>query len=234
VGDSLTQGVGDSTGNGGYVGILNNTINQINHLVEFGNYGHRGDRTDQLLKRLDDPNVSTAIADADIVLMTIGANDIMQVVKENFTNLNMKEFKEERVHYEARLREIFAKIRKMNPETEIYLVGFYNPYDKYFKDIEELAMIVDEWNSAGKAITEELDHVNYIPTKDLFDDTDEDLFAEDNFHSNDLGYQRMAKRVLEYLTKQERSAQCPDKSVRLRRNGSYYFIFCSRSISLCS
>jgi len=204
VGDSLTQGVGDSTGNGGYVGILNNTINQINHLVEFGNYGHRGDRTDQLLKRLDDPNVSTAIADADIVLMTIGANDIMQVVKENFTNLNMKEFKEERVHYEARLREIFAKIRKMNPETEIYLVGFYNPYDKYFKDIEELAMIVDEWNSAGKAITEELDHVNYIPTKDLFDDTDEDLFAEDNFHPNDLGYQRMAKRVLEYLTKQER------------------------------
>src|SRR5699024_9881253 len=117
VGDSLTQGVGDCTGKGSYVGILNNTINQINHLVEFGNYGHRCDRSDQLLKRLDDPNVSTANADADIVLMTIGANDIMQVVKENFTNLNMKEFKEERVHYEARLREIFAKIRKMNPET---------------------------------------------------------------------------------------------------------------------
>src|SRR5699024_3221697 len=83
VGDSLTQGGGDSTGNGVYVGILNNTINQINHLVEFGNYGYRGDRTDQLLKRLDDLNVSTAIADAYIVLMTIGANDIMQVVKEN-------------------------------------------------------------------------------------------------------------------------------------------------------
>src|SRR5690625_1301500 len=82
VGDSLTQGVGDSTGNGGYVGILNNTVNQINHLVEFDNYGHRGDRTDQLLKRMDAPNVSTSIADADIVLMTIGANDIMQVVKE--------------------------------------------------------------------------------------------------------------------------------------------------------
>ena len=204
VGDSLTQGVGDSTGNGGYVGILNNTVSQMNHLVEFDNYGHRGDRTDQLLKRLDDPNVSTSIADADIVLMTIGANDIMQVLKDNFTNLNMEEFKEERVHFEARLREIFAKIRKMNPDIEIYLVGFYNPYDKYFKDIEELAMIVEDWNSASEAITEELDHVNYIPTKDLFDDTDEDIFAEDNFHPNDLGYQRMAKRVLEYLTKQER------------------------------
>lgn len=204
VGDSLTQGVGDSTGNGGYVGILDKKISQTNKRVEFENYGHRGDRSDQLLKRLDDPKVSTAISDADIVLITIGANDIMQVLKENFTNLNIEEFKDERVHYEKRLKSVFSKIQGLNPDTEIYLIGFYNPYDRYFKDIEELAIIVDEWNSAGKAITEKLDNVTYIPTKDLFDDTDEEIFAEDNFHPNDLGYQRMAKRVLEYLTKQER------------------------------
>jgi len=204
IGDSLTQGVGDSTKQGGYVGILDNTINQNNQVANFYNFGHRGDRTDQLRKRLDNPKVSSAIQDADIILITIGANDIMQVLKDNITNLTLNKFREERVHYEARLRDIFSEIRRLNADANIFLIGFYNPYDKYFKDIKELAIIVDEWNGTGEAITEELENVAFIPTSDLFDKTDKDLIAEDNFHPNNRGYQLMAKRVLMYLTKQER------------------------------
>lgn len=204
VGDSLTQGVGDSTKEGGYVGVLDKALNQENHLVDFDNFGHHGDRTDQLLKRLQDPKVSTAIADADIVLITIGANDIMKVLKNNITNLTFQKFKEERVYYEGRLRDIFSEINDINEDAEIYLIGFYNPYDQYFKDIKELGLIVNDWNSTGESITEELDNVTYIPTKDLFDNPRQELFAEDNFHPNDLGYRKMAKRILQYLTKQER------------------------------
>ena len=52
IGDSLTEGVGDETESGGYVGILNHTFedNQLNIRIE--NYGKKGNRTDQLLKRL--------------------------------------------------------------------------------------------------------------------------------------------------------------------------------------
>lgn len=201
VGDSLTQGIGDSTKEGGYVGILDKALNQKSQLVEFDNFGNHGDRTDQLLKRLKNPQVSNAVADADIVLITIGANDIMQVLKENITNLTFQKFREERVYYEGRLRNIFSEISDINDDAEIFLIGFYNPYSQYFKDIKELGLIVDEWNSTGESITEELDHVTFIPTKDLFDNPQEDLFAEDNFHPNDLGYKKMAKRVLKYLSK---------------------------------
>jgi lysophospholipase L1-like esterase len=204
VGDSLTQGVGDSTGEGGYVGILDKTINQKNQIAEFENFGHHGDRTDQLLKRLKRPEVSAAVHDADIVLITIGANDIMQVLKDNITNLTYQKFKEERVYYEGRLRDVLTEITDLNSEAEVYLIGFYNPYDKYFKDIKELALIVNDYNSTGETVTKEFDQVTYIPTKDLFDDPSEDIFADDNFHPNDLGYRKMAKRVLKYITKQER------------------------------
>lgn len=201
IGDSLTQGVGDEKNEGGYVGILDQTINKNSQLVKFDNFGVRGNRTDQLLKRLDNEDVSAAIEDADIIIITIGANDIMQVVKENFTNLTFKDFVQERVNYEERLRSIFDKINELNPDTDdVYLIGFYNPFEQYFSDIKELNIIVDEWNKTSKAVVGSYDSITYIPTADLFEDTEADLFAEDNFHPNHLGYQRIAKRVLEYLT----------------------------------
>src|SRR5699024_3559851 len=52
IGDSLTQGVGDATNSGGYVGILDDVVNDDIQTATFDNFGHAGDRTDQLLKRM--------------------------------------------------------------------------------------------------------------------------------------------------------------------------------------
>ena len=95
IGDSLTEGIGDQTESGGYVGILNQTFedNQLNIRIE--NYGKKGNRTDQLLKRLDQDDIASAIKKADIVLITIGANDIMKVVKNNILNLTTEPFNRE-------------------------------------------------------------------------------------------------------------------------------------------
>lgn len=203
IGDSLTQGVGATNEQGGYVGILDRSINKEEDLVAFDNLGIRGNRSDQLLSRLEDPEVVDSIHQSDIVLITIGANDIMQVVKENFTNLKMEDFDEARGSYEDRLRQIFSKIHDISPKSQIYLLGFYDPFSKYFQEIKELSVIVEEWNGTSRKVTEELDNTMYIPTTDLFEGSEADLFSEDNFHPNDKGYKRIAKRVLEYLTSEE-------------------------------
>ncbi|MGY0693341.1 SGNH/GDSL hydrolase family protein [Virgibacillus sp. FSP13] len=199
IGDSLTQGVGDTTGDGGYVGILNKSLNKNNQLVEFENYGKRGNRSDQLLKRLDKPEIATSIKQADIIAITIGANDIMKVLKENFSNLSYKDFAQERDNYKHRLTTIFDKVTELNPDANVYLLGFYNPFAKYFPEIKELSTIVKDWNTTGKNVAKEYENVTFIPTIDLFANSDVDLFAEDNFHPNTHGYKLMAKRVLEYL-----------------------------------
>lgn len=203
IGDSLTQGVGDTTGNGGYVGILDRLVNQKKKLVEFENYGKRGNRSDHLLKRLDKPEIAESIDKSDIVLITIGANDIMKVFKETFPNLEYADFVNKRKDYEKRLRRIFDKINALNKDTEIYLIGFYNPFEKYFPEIKELGMIVHDWNQTGMSVAKDYENVTFIPTIDLFRHTDADLFAADNFHPNTYGYQLMAKRILEYVTENE-------------------------------
>src|SRR5690606_390590 len=141
IGDSLTQGVGDETGNGGYVGILEEKLVADNYQVSIDNFGKRGNRTDQLLKRLDNEEIVRSIEKADIVLITIGANDIMKIVKDNFMNLTEEPFMEERDPYGERLAQILARISSMNDEAKIYLLGFYNPFERYFSDIEALHQI---------------------------------------------------------------------------------------------
>ncbi|WP_239984520.1 SGNH/GDSL hydrolase family protein [Lentibacillus sediminis] len=203
IGDSLTKGVGAEQEEGGYVGILNRAINEETELVTFENYGVRGHRSDQLLARLDEPEITSSIEQADIVLMTIGANDIMKVVKETFTDLNLEDFAEARIDYENRLEQILLVMQEINPDSEIYLVGFYNPFSTYFEDIEELDFIISAWNDTGRTLAQQHENVTFIPTVDLFEDSEADLFALDNFHPNDLGYRLIAQRVLDYITEEE-------------------------------
>ncbi|WP_340002436.1 SGNH/GDSL hydrolase family protein [Oceanobacillus sp. FSL K6-0127] len=200
IGDSLTQGVGDETDQGGYIGILDRTINDGLQSVEIVNFGKRGNRTDQLLKRLEQEKIAREIADSDLVLITIGANDIMKIARENIMHLVIDDFVAEMDGYESRIRQIFETIIALNPDTHIYLVGFYNPFQQYFKDIKELDLIVGAWNTASSNIASEYENITFIPTEDLFTVKATNLFAEDNFHPNYEGYYLIAERVLDYIT----------------------------------
>lgn len=199
IGDSLTEGIGDETKSGGYVGILNHTFEDNNLNITVENFGKKGNRSDQLLKRLEKEEIASSIKDADIVLITIGANDIMKVLKSNFMNVTMEPFQEERVKYGERLTAIFTKINELNPDTQIYLMGFYNPFERHFGEIQELGIIIDNWNETGKLISEQYENVEFIPTKDLYSNPNLDLLADDEFHPNTTGYKLMAQRILEYL-----------------------------------
>ena len=199
IGDSLTQGVGDDVVEGGYVGIIENTLQNENENIEIQNFGKRGNRTDQLIKRLAKPEISEALEEAEVVLITIGANDIMKIAKNNFLDLRYEPFALGEKKYEQRLRTIFETVLSRNPEARIFLAGFYNPFAKYFGHIEELNNIVRNWNATASHVALDYEQVHYIPIHDLFEDTERDLLAEDNFHPNHQGYMLMAERILEHI-----------------------------------
>ncbi|MFD2923557.1 SGNH/GDSL hydrolase family protein [Halobacillus naozhouensis] len=202
IGDSLTQGVGDRTDNGGYVGILEETLNSNieGEDINIENYGKRGNRTDHLLERMEEEEMASSIEEADIVLVTIGANDMMNVVKNNFTSLNYEDFAAEQAGYEKRLHEVMQRIEELNPDAPFYLIGLYNPFSKYFDNIPELTQIINEWNRIGKEVVSEHDQAVFIPIKDIFaGKLDEYLWKQDHFHPNEKGYKQIAKRVLEVI-----------------------------------
>jgi lysophospholipase L1-like esterase len=198
IGDSLTQGVGDSKDNGGYLPYLQNKLEKEPSItsVEMINHGIRGNRTDQLLKRLDKTRIKEDIKQADSIVVTIGGNDIMKVFKQNFSNLELNQFDSAKIGYEKRLRQILDKVRSENDPAQIYLVGVYNPFSKWFGDFYELDMIMNDWNESGKEIIEEYDSAYFIEIADIFENPKEDLlYAEDYFHPNDRGYELIATRI---------------------------------------
>ncbi|WP_182200806.1 SGNH/GDSL hydrolase family protein [Paraliobacillus salinarum] len=207
IGDSLTQGVGDLTNNGGYVGVIEDSLSDKSKPITIENYGKRGNRSDQLLKRLEDKQIQSSIKKADMILLTIGANDIMKVVKSNVMNLQEEPFEQARKEYRLRLQEIFDKMLQLSPDADIYLIGFFNPFEGYFDDIEELESILTNWNQTGQELTQNSSQLHYIPTKDLFQLKDVNLLAEDNFHPNTTGYTLMGERILTYIRPTIEAAQ---------------------------
>src|SRR5699024_6526628 len=86
-GDSLRNGVGDETDNSGYVGLIEDNLENE---IDIDNFGISGYRSDQLLKLIKEPDTQNSLKEADLVLMTIGANDMMKVFKRDFSHLKVE------------------------------------------------------------------------------------------------------------------------------------------------
>ncbi|WP_251552340.1 SGNH/GDSL hydrolase family protein [Neobacillus muris] len=203
-GDSLTEGIGDSTGQGGYLPYLKSMLEKSKGIneVDFLNYGVKGNRTTQLLKRLQSTEMKLAIQKADLVIITIGGNDIMKVVRDNISSLQINDFIEEKENYQEHLTQIMDTVVQENPNASIVLVGLYNPFYKWFSDIQELDEIVEEWNVTGQTVIANYSNAYFVEIEDLFEKSTEDLLYTDNFHPNDKGYELIAGRLNKAMEEQ--------------------------------
>ncbi|RST73131.1 GDSL family lipase [Siminovitchia acidinfaciens] len=205
VGDSLTQGVGADDKLGGYIPFLKEDLEKLKSInkVEFENHGKKGNRTDQLLKRLKQQSVMADIMEADMVIITIGGNDVMQVFRENLLGLKLNKFIAAEDAYQERLDEIIALIRSYNSDAGIVLVGIYNPFIKWFSDIKEMDQVVDNWNNVSYETVTKYNHTLFVPVADIFENNEESLLYTDYFHPNTRGYELIAERIYDYLVAED-------------------------------
>lgn len=200
-GDSLTEGVGDSTDQGGYLPYLKTMLEKEKGIkeVDFYNYGVTGNRTTQLLKRLQSKEMKNALPKADMVILTIGGNDLMKVVRSNISNLQLSVFTKEKESYMTHLKQIMDAIVQENSNASIVLIGMYNPFSVVFSNIQEMNEIVSDWNRAGQTVIANYPNSYFVDIEDLFLNANENLLYTDNFHPNDKGYALIAGRLNETL-----------------------------------
>jgi lysophospholipase L1-like esterase len=179
LGDSITWGVGSSTGNG-YRGPLWNMLAADGHPVDFvgtlrggsmsdpDNEGHSGYRIDQI----------AALADAaliryrpNVVTLHIGTNDLQGATQADTAI--------------ARLRSLIGQITADVPDATVLvasLVVSTSASEERYRGAynQGVARIVSDARAAGK-------HVAHVDMSGL---TTADL--ADTLHPNDAGYQKMA------------------------------------------
>ncbi|CAM4216226.1 SGNH/GDSL hydrolase family protein [Streptococcus penaeicida] len=223
IGDSLTEGVGDSTGQGGFIPLLKKDIEAHYPVtIQIQNYGVSGNTSLQILKRMrQDRSLQADLKQADLMTLTVGGNDVMAVIRKDLTNLDMSSFDQPMLDYQERLGKIIAIAKKSNKDIHIYVLGIYNPFYLNFPEMTQMQEIVDNWNQKTKETLSQYKNVHFVPINDqLYKGIDgkegivqsegdkkrilnDVLYSGDHFHPNNIGYQIMSDTVMESIKKHE-------------------------------
>lgn len=172
LGDSLTHGVGDPENKGGYVHMIKQKLNKEHNVsVTTNNFGKTGDRSDQIEKRVEtSKKLQDALEDADVITMTVGGNDLMQVMQNNFMALAAnkldKVMPKEEEKYDAKLSSLFAAVRKYNSKAPIFLISVYNPFYVYFPNLTPMQEYTEEWNKIAESHAEKDDKMEFVDVCD--------------------------------------------------------------------
>ncbi|ARP42780.1 GDSL family lipase [Geobacillus thermodenitrificans] len=202
LGDSLTEGVGDGEGKGGYVGRLVPLLAAEDRVrtVTVTNLGKRGRRSGELEPVVDAHQGE--LKRADLILLTIGGNDVMNVVRSHFFDLSYERFAKESKLFADRLDHLLISLRIANPDAVIVLVGLYNPFSTTLPNIPEIDDVIAEWNKASQVVLSRYDRTIFVDIQDIFTDRDE-LLHRDEFHPNAAGYEQISTRVYHALNEQK-------------------------------
>jgi len=209
IGDSLTEGIGDSKSvGGGYVTRLTNRVHDKYKVkAESHNYGVSGDTSQQILARLkSDKKMHHDLPDADIITVTVGGNDFMHLLQRKGLDLTEGNIADEQVQFDKRLNTLLTNIRSYNGKAPIYLIGIYNPFSIYLSNVANAKTAFINWNKASAKVASTFNETYFIDINNLYQPkgiakkikktgSNPYLYTKDHFHPNGTGYDMMTDKV---------------------------------------
>ncbi|MDG0789605.1 GDSL-type esterase/lipase family protein [Cohnella ginsengisoli] len=206
IGDSLTRGVGDVAGKGYVEDSLAQLSESLGKPVRLnGNLAVSGLEAAELDDKLDGKAMQDAVAGADLVLLTIGGNDLFRSSQQAGGSIAEgggvdPDLAERRLPAtEERLKAVFTKLRALNPSVRIAYVSLYNPFYELAQLRAPIASILADWNGYAAHLAEADGNIVVVPTVDLFQSQSARYLSSDHFHPNEAGYARIAVRVAQAL-----------------------------------
>jgi lysophospholipase L1-like esterase len=196
LGDSLTKGIGDETGKG-YIGHLKDELTVANdkQVSIIGNLAVSGHRSDQLQDVLKQAGVRYTISKANMIVLTIGGNDLFSVGQDE---VDVSLIETRMPDALARLADTLKTINTINPKAQLYYTGLYNPFSELDNGMQS-SQAVQTWNFEVFALINQYPQMTFVPSFDLFSKNPKAYLASDQFHPNEMGYERIAKRIAQVV-----------------------------------
>lgn len=205
LGDSLAYGEGPNNKKiKGYSDYVKDYLTQKNLLETYiPNFAEKGQRTYDLINLINDNkkitinkkniSIQNALIKADLVTLSIGANDILNKIDTNSYNKNQI------YNYIDELTKDLNKLLKLMREyckEDIILVGYYNPY--YIED-NTTTEIFNYLNKKYKEIAKEY-NVKYIEIDTIFKENPNFLSPND-IHPTKEGYKAISGEIIGQINK---------------------------------
>jgi lysophospholipase L1-like esterase len=191
LGDSVAHGAGDEQ-RLGLPGWLDRELRTKSSVVSATlNLGIDGARTANVARALREPNVREAIGQADVIVLSVGGNDLYGDPWARLISTIWPWYSRERTL--VRVERVVAVIQQMNPAARIYLLGLYNPYRR-----SSVASWIDTqvnlWDGGLIQEFASTSGVTVIRIADLLV-RDDRISPIDHFHPGALGYAAIARRL---------------------------------------
>lgn len=196
LGDSLAYGFGDASGRG-FAGDVAEWYRQSGKIVIESNLGIGGLTSGGLLAELGQPAVQRTVRSADLILLSIGGNDLND--SAGLPQINSRRVALAQRSFTSHLTSILSDISRWNPLATIVIVGLYNPYGDIAVARPHTDAIVQDWNLAEERVAWRFPHTVVAETFDLFALHPGAFLYLDHFHPNRAGYARIARRIWQDL-----------------------------------
>ncbi len=216
IGDSLAAGVTPDNGLGkGYSDFLAELIHSAGTLKSYNKgFSFPGYKTTDVLKDIQQnvtkdvygigyvektAKLQQSIKDAEVITISAGANDVLPLLKKDPTTgmatvdqqLLMTTIQQVGVNYKL----IMAQINQINPDAQVYVMGYYNPFPYMSADMQP--MLNQLQGMLDKAITAGLEGTQAIlvPTgAQIAADYKVYLPNPANIHLSEAGYKKVTEQ----------------------------------------
>ena len=194
LGDSLARGAGDPSGLG-IGGRLDEELRRRGVKARRTyNVAVNGARTPQLLEVLDRPNVQRMLAESNVIIVSIGGNDLWG--GNDWRQAPPADPDAAMGTVLERIETAVGKIRKANPKARIFFIGLYNPFVSTPAG-KTFTSLVSRWNARLLQVLGNDPDFTLVATADLF--SHRDRLALDRFHPGAEGYELIARRIADAL-----------------------------------
>lgn len=203
LGDSLANGQSTGKKVKSYSDYVRDYLKEQNLLETYINeYAENGYRTTDLIKAIKDNKKITrnkkeitlqnALIKADLVTISIGANDILTKINEKITYDEIYNYIDDLTDD---IDELFKLMREYCKE-DIVLVGYYNPYI----ESKETSDIFDYLNDSYKEISKKY-KIIYVEIDLLFRENPDFLPSTNDIHPSKAGYKAIAGQIIGSVNK---------------------------------
>lgn len=195
MGDSIAYGTGDTENKGignRYRELIkdNNPKKIIQSNISVPGYESR----DLALLIKDKENIKK-ISRADLIIISIGGNDLNRTEYNDSESLDFN-YSKTLKNYKNNLILILNKVRNINSDAKIAMIGLYNPNTKVHPALSRLIL---NWNYETRLILNDYRKAFYIPTYEKFQNHLDDYLSYDKFHPSSKGYALISKELYEIL-----------------------------------
>lgn len=198
LGDSLAYGI-QSDGSAGlsYADFLADDLENVDGLETFTKaYAVPGLTSEGLLSQMQtNEEALQSAAEADLITISIGANDFLQVFSKNPDELKNPEVVQSILQEVGdNYGQVVRQIQAANPDAKIFLMGYYNSFPAYPEEDQKLFIqLMEALNDTIQGVAS-ASGSDYVATFDaVAEDYDTYLPNPKNVHPGEQGYERISE-----------------------------------------